>query len=110
MVASHHILDGRNDIAPRSGRSVAEFSRECLDSDLPHSESFQHCLNRNLRTDEGAVGLQVKLVDQFASDQAQARANVAESGLKESAKRMIVDPRDEDPEPGIEFCVAKSDD
>jgi hypothetical protein len=61
---------------------VAEFSRECLNPNLPDREPFQHCFNGNLRADEGTAGLQIKFVDQVAPDQAEACADIAESAFE----------------------------
>ena len=92
MVASDHVLDRGNDIVPGCCRPVAEFSRECLNPNLSHRKSFQHCFDGDLCANKWAVSLQIEFFDQVALDKAEPRADISEVALEESLKRTIIDP------------------
>ena len=109
-VTGNHVPDRSHDIAPGCGRSMTEFPRECLNSNLADRETLQHCLDGDLSANKWAVRLKVKLVDQVAPDKTKAGTNTTEPTLEKRAERAIVDPGYKDSKGGIELGITKSDD
>src|SRR6266446_239186 len=109
-VDAPHVCDRRHNVPRRCGRALAEGAGKGLDPDFPHPIAVQHRLDRQLRADEGAPGLQFDIREDRAAHHPKSGGHVPERGPEQEAQQLVVEPGDEQPGARVDLLVPERDD